>query len=368
MKNTFGNNISFTIYGESHGEEIGVVIDGLPSGIKLDLDFINQQINLRKPHGTISTSRKETDEINIVSGFFNGYTTGTPLTIKFKNQNTISKDYHMELLRPSHGDLVAFLKYHGYQDYRGGGHFSGRITVAIVAAGAICLQLLKMKDIKIASHILKLQEFTDTSFSSNTILLDKQIDKCNQSEFSVIDDNVKELMKSRIEDMRLKKDSCGGVIETCVLNVPHSLGEPYFDSVESVLAKLLFSIGGVKGVEFGLGFDFNNYSGSKCNDELHMVDDHIETISNFNGGINGGITNGMPIRIKTVVKPTPSIAQKQNTVNYLTKENTILEINGRHDPCIVHRARVVIDSMVAIGLVDLIMSEYGKHFFEVKND
>ena len=308
MKSTFGEHIQISLFGESHGAAIGVNINGLAPGIKLDLDLIRAQLNKRKPRGKISTQRQEADEFEIVSGFFNGYTTGTPLCIFIRNQIQHSKDYEATkyLMRPSHADYTAFEKYGGFQDYRGGGHFSGRITAPLVAAGAICLQILKQKGITIATHIA----------------------------------------------------SCKEIEETAIVNMPAGIGEPFFSSIESVLAHLLFSVPAVKGVEFGLGFGFANLFGSQANDPFVMKD-KVCTTTNHNGGINGGISNGMPIMIKTAVKPTPSIYQPQQTVNIQKRENAQLQIHGRHDPAIIHRARVVVDSMVAIGLVDLFADRYG---------
>lgn len=358
MSSIFGKNIKISLFGESHGSVIGVTIDGLKAGIKLDIPYIEKEIQKRKSIASISTPRVEKDEIEIVSGFFNGYTTGTPLTVIVRNENTKSKDYQPELLRPSHADYSAYLKYNGYQDYRGGGHFSGRITLGIVIAGAICKQILENKGVLIGSHLKQVYNIKDFDFSNDEKQLKEEIIKMNQTDFALINENLKEDIISCIEEAKLNKDSVGGIIETAVLNLEGGIGEPFFDSIESVLSHLIFSIPAVKGIEFGKGFALSNMFGSEANDELE-ISDTIKTKTNNNGGINGGISNGMPIIIKTAIKPTPSISQKQSTVNINTKENTVLEIKGRHDPCIVHRARVVVDSMVAIGILDLCMQRYG---------
>lgn len=356
MKSVIGKNITISLYGESHGPAIGVVMDGLPSGILIDTDFMQSQLEKRKPKGKISTQRKEDDDFKILSGVFNGYTTGTPIHIMIENKNQRSQDYHPELPRPSHADYVAHVKYRGYEDYRGGGHFSGRLTAPIVAAGSIALDILKRKDILVGTHIKKCQHIEDRDFNDyeDDILL------CNNKYFACLDEKIEQEMKTHIESIGSSCDSVGGILESCVYNLPIGIGEPYFNSVESVLSQYLFSIGGVKGIEFGLGFDFVNHLGSEVNDELQFVDDKVVTTTNHNGGINGGITNGMPLILKTVIKPTPSIYKKQNTINLDTMENDTLELTGRHDPAIFHRARVVVDSMIALALLDLCIQKYGE--------
>lgn len=356
MKNTFGHNFTVTIFGESHGEAIGCVIDGLVPGIQLDMDFISSVMEKRKAKGRISTQRKEADEIQIVSGYFNGYTTGTPLTILIQNTNTRSQDYEKTKyrLRPSHADYTAHVKYQGFQDYRGGGHFSGRITAPLVAAGAIAMQILKEKGILIGSHILKSKMIEDIPFSKNLNELKSQIELVNTLDFAVLDSDKAEEMKAMIEDTAAQGDSVGGVLESCIFNVPAGLGEPFFDSLESTLSHLLFSVPAVKGVEFGLGFQFADLYGSEANDAIGYANDFY-TKTNHNGGINGGVSNGMPILLRTVIKPTPSIYKQQDTVDLKTHEEVKLQIQGRHDPAIIHRARIVVDSVLAIGILDQLM-------------
>ena len=370
MKNTIGNMIALTVFGESHGAMIGCVIDGLPAGIKVDHDFMLNQIDKRKPHGSISTTRKESDIPNIVSGVFNGVTTGTPVTILMENQNQNSKDYSeiQYIARPSHADYVAYKKYNGYQDYRGGGHFSGRITAPIVASGAIALQMLKSKNIEVGTHILQLHNVYDDAFSQGLHILKEEIEKVNGMQFAVLNDDKQEEMKEVIEQARLQQDSVGGILESAIVGLPVGIGEPFFDSLESVLSHYLFSIGGVKGIEFGSGFDFANMLGSYANDAFTAYDNQIMTLTNHNGGINGGISNGMPVVLKTVIKPTPSITQEQDTVNMQTLENTKLNIVGRHDPAIIHRARVVQDSLIALALVDMLTVVYGTNWWTTCTD
>lgn len=359
MKNTFGNNISLTLFGESHGEAIGAVLDGLAPGIPVDRDEIARYLTLRRPAGKISTSRSEADEFSIVSGVFEGYTTGTPICIIIPNTDTRSRDYSKtaDLARPGHADYTAECKYHGYQDYRGGGHFSGRITAPLVAAGAILISALRAKGIKIGTHIASLAGIRDRRFDESRA--EEEIDALNSSPFALLDPSVEEKMVAEILSAKAELDSVGGVLETMVTGMPAGVGEPWFDSVEGMLSHALFSIPAVKGVEFGGGFALSEMRGSEVNDALRISGDRIITETNNNGGINGGITNGMPISFKVAIKPTPSIARAQNTVNMAKNENAVLELIGRHDPTIVHRARVVVDCVTALVLSDMLAGRYG---------
>ncbi|WP_270459743.1 chorismate synthase [Faecalitalea cylindroides] len=365
MKNNFGTNISMTIFGESHGPCIGITLDGLPAGFKINLERIKEDMEKRKAKGSISTQRHEDDEVEIVSGFFNGYTTGTALTILIQNKNTQSKDYSdiQYRLRPGHADFSAYEKYHGFQDYRGGGHFSGRLTAPIVAAGSICRQILETKNILIGSHIEQLYALHDAPFSNNIDELKKQIQTLNKKEFATLDEQVAQNMEQAILEAKNEQDSIGGILESAIINLPAGMGEPFFDSIESILAHLLFSIPAVKGVSFGAGFQMAAKKGSEANDAF-IMNDTIQTKTNNNGGINGGISNGMPIIIHTCIKPTPSIYKTQETVDYKTKESQTLNIKGRHDPCILHRARIVVDSMIAFGILDLLMSNNANNILE----
>ncbi len=366
MKNTFGNNISITLFGESHGAAIGAVIDGLPAGIKIDDEYIHSQLKKRKPAGKLGTARNETDDYSILSGVFEGKTCGTPLSILIKNENTKSSDYDKTrfLARPGHVDYTAYCKYKGFEDYRGGGHFSGRITAAIVAAGALLTPALKEKGIYIGSHIKSLGKECDRDFDN----LKKDIEQLEGLDFAVLDNDKAQKMKDLILDAGQKKDSVGGVLETAVIGLPAGLGEPWFDSVESLISHAVFSIPAVKGIQFGAAFDMVNSTGSVFNDEFEMKDGKVVTKTNHNGGVNGGITNGMPILFRTAIKPTPSIYMKQETVNFMTKENAEIEIQGRHDPAIIHRARVVIDSMTALVIADLLTGRFGADYLGGKNE
>lgn len=359
MKNTFGNNISLTLFGESHGEAIGTILDGLAPGIPVDEDEIAKYLTLRRPAGTISTARAESDKFRIVSGVFEGFTTGTPICIIIPNTDTRSCDYSKtaSIVRPGHADYTAECKYHGYQDYRGGGHFSGRLTAPIVAAGAILLSALRAKGIRIGTHIASCAGIRDRSFDESNA--ERELDLLDGKHFALLDSSLEEKMVSEILSAKADLDSVGGVLETLVIGTPAGVGEPWFDSVESMLSHALFSIPAVKGVEFGAGFSLADMRGSQANDSFYMSGGRVVTETNNNGGINGGITNGMPIRFKTAIKPTPSIAGRQNTVNIANGENDILELVGRHDPAIVHRARVVVDAVTALVLADMLVGRYG---------
>ena len=358
MKSVIGKNITLALYGESHGEAIGVVVDGLPAGVKIDTDFISAQLEKRKPKGKISTQRQEADQFKITSGVFNGFSTGTPIHITIPNTTQRSGDYQPHFPRPSHADYAAHVKYGGFEDYRGGGHFSGRITAPLVAAGAIAIDVLKSKGITIGTHIKKCQHVVDREFENFA----EDIALCNSRYFATLDEAVGTAMQQHIEAVGAQLDSVGGVLETAVLGLPAGVGEPYFNSLESVLSHYMFSIGGVKGIEFGKGFGFADCLGSTANDGFATDGENVYTTTNNNGGINGGISNGMPVIFRVAVKPTPSIFQPQNTVNLETMENTQLEIKGRHDPAIFHRARVVVDSLTAVALLDLLVQRYGERW------
>ena len=357
MKNTFGNNITITLFGESHGEAIGCVLDGIAPGIEIDEEYIASQMQKRKGINSISTPRREEDKVRILSGVFQGKTTGTPIALMIENQSQQSRDYSQtkDLARPSHADYTAECKYHGFQDYRGGGHFSGRITAPIVAAGAICLKALSRKGIEIGTHISSCGGIKDRDFDN----LSEDIAQLRDEEMPVLCEKASEEMISAIESARNEGDSLGGSLTTAVIGMPVGVGEPWFDTVEGLLAHALFSVPAIKGVEFGSGFEFAHKKGSQVNDEFLCENGRVQTKTNNNGGINGGITNGMPIVFSCAVKPTPSIFKQQHTVNFKTNENAVLSLKGRHDPAIIHRARVVVDSITAITLCDLLVTRFG---------
>jgi len=357
MKNTFGHNVSVTLFGESHGASVGAVVDGLAPGLPVDEDFIAAMLTRRRPQGRISTARQEADRFVIESGVFEGKTTGTPVCIRIPNEDTRSADYTAQrrLVRPGHADYTAACKYHGYEDYRGGGHFSGRITAALVAAGALVIPALAAKGIRVATHVSRLGGVEDRPFEDLCV----DMDRLAAGGFPVLDPSAEAAMTERILIARENKDSVGGVLETVVTGLPVGVGEPWFDTVEGVLSHALFSIPAIKGVEFGDGFALADTTGSAANDAFRVVDGRIVTVTNHNGGINGGITNGMPVVVRCAVKPTPTIGLCQDSVDLIDGTNAQLEAKGRHDPCIVHRAAVVADCVVALALCDLLAGRYG---------
>ncbi len=362
MKNTFGQSVSVTLFGESHGAAIGAVLDGLAPGIPVDTDYIRGQLQKRRPNGKTDTPRVETDEFQILSGVFNGKTTGTPIAIVIPNENTKSSDYNYGVARPSHADYAGYMKYHGYEDYRGGGHFSGRVTAALVAIGAIALSALKRLGINIGTHIIACGGACDTMFMQ-TGSVEKAVLALQDKKFPVISDHAEEQISAKIMNAAKRNDSIGGFIETAITGVVAGVGEPWFDSVEGLLSHALFSIGGIKGVNFGIGVGFGGLLGSSANDEFKYENGKVVTDTNNNGGINGGITNGMPIIFSCAVKPTPSIGKEQQTINFLTKENTKIEIKGRHDPAIIRRICPVVDSVCALVICDLLAQRYGTDIF-----
>lgn len=359
MSSMLGKKIKVSVFGESHGKAIGVVVDSFPPGFEIDLDKVNFEMARRAPGKTkMSTPRQEKDQYEIVSGFFEGKTTGTPLCSIIRNSDTKSGDYSLlkDIVRPGHADLTGKLRYKGFNDYRGGGHFSGRLTAPIVFAGAVAKQILEEKGIYIASHISKLSNIKDKDFDAVNVKYDDIKDLKNMR-LPVLDKSIEKDMEDEILKMRENLDSVGGIIETVVLNMPGGIGSPIFDSVESVIASGMFSIPAVKGVEFGKGFDIANMKGSEANDEYYLENGEIKTYTNNNGGILGGITSGAPITFKVAIKPTPSISQKQKSVNVSTMENSELEIVGRHDPCILPRAAVVVEAVTALCILDLLALE-----------
>lgn len=362
MKNSFGTSITLTVFGESHGEAIGAVLDGIAPGIKIDKEYIDARLNQRRAVGKISTARQEADEYKILSGVFNGYTTGTPIAVVIENRNAASKDYSELKItpRPSHADYTAECKYHGFQDYRGGGHFSGRITAPIVALGAILMRALEEKGIFIGTHIKELHGASDRDFLD----YENDIKMLSGKYFPALSESAEERMVFEIEKAQRDGDSVGGILESVVYGMPVGVGEPFFDSLESVLSHLLFSVPAVKGVEFGAGFAFADMYGSEANDAFGKENGKIVTKTNNNAGINGGISNGMPIIIRTAVKPTPSIFKEQQTLNLQTLEDAALNLTGRHDPAIIHRARAVVDALLALGVADMLTQRFGTDYLK----
>ncbi len=362
MKNTFGNNLTLTLFGESHGEYIGAVLDGITPGIKIDHEEIKRALSRRRPQSPTSTARVEGDEYKIISGEYNGYTTGTPLTIIIPNENKKSEDYSAleNKPRPSHADFAAEMKYHGYQDKRGGGHFSGRITAALVAISGIIMPMLNSKGIFIGTHISKFGEITDSGF----VNMEEDLKVLSKNAFPTLSSEAKERMTEAAEAVRLTGDSIGGILETAVIGMPSGVGEPWFDTVEGLISHAVFSIPAIKGVEFGLGFGFGSATGSEVNDAFYTDGERVLTKTNNNGGINGGITNGMPIIFRSAVKPTPSIFIEQDTVDLSSMENTKIKIEGRHDSTILPRVAPVVDAVTALVIADILIGRFGTDYFK----
>lgn len=357
MSSVWGDNIKLSIFGESHGKAIGISIDGLPPGIELDIEKIKIEMKRRAPgNNRLSTSRLEKDEFEILSGYFNNRTTGTPLSAIIRNTNPKSKDYEKikDFPRPGHGDFTGYKKYFGHNDYRGGGHFSARITAPLVFAGAIGSQILKTKGIIIGSHIKSIGDVEDSSFDF-TEVSPKLLENLKSKRLATIDEGKASLMEKLILDTKEEKDSIGGVVELAVINPTIGIGSPFFHSIESKLSQMIFSIPGVKGIEFGTGFNISKMKGSQANDEFYIEEGKVKTYTNNNGGILGGIANGMPIIFRVALKPTPSIGKTQRTINMVKNENTEIQVDGRHDPCIVVRALPVLEAATAIVILDLLM-------------
>lgn len=352
MNNTFGTHVTLTLFGESHGPEIGCVIDGLRPGLKVDEDWIAHNLSLRRPAGAISTARVEPDPFRIVSGVYRGRTTGTPLCILIPNLDVKNGDYVnlANTPRPGHADYAGAVKYQGCNDPRGGGHFSGRLTAPLVAAGAIFLAALAERGVRVGTHLARCAGVADRPFGD----LAADLDALDRAVFPVLDPEQGEKMKAAVLAAAAAGDSVGGVLETAVLGLPAGLGAPWFDTVEGLLSHALFSIPAVKGVEFGDGFALAEMKGSEANDPFRMEKSRVVTESNRSGGINGGLTNGMPLLFRTAVKPTPSIALPQRTVDLAAGTETELRIQGRHDPCIAPRACVVQTAVTAHVLLDLL--------------
>lgn len=355
MSSTYGDKIKISVFGESHGNGIGVVIDGLPAGVKIDMDRVLVQMARRAPgKDKTATPRLEKDFPNVLSGMLDNTLTGAPLCAVIENTNTRSGDYSnlLSCPRPGHSDYAAFVKYNGANDIKGGGHFSGRITAPIVFAGTVCRQILEQKGIKIAAHIASIGNVNDESFNPVEIE-DSLIEKLNLSAFALIDDSAEQKMRDEVEKARTSLDSVGGTIECAVTGIEAGIGDPMFDGVEGVIAKAVFGVPAIKGIEFGKGFELAKMRGSQSNDPFRYKDGKVVTETNNMGGILGGITNGMPVIFRAAVKPTPSISQKQKTVDLQKKENAELEIHGRHDPCIVPRAVPVIEAVTAIAIINM---------------
>lgn len=347
----------YSIFGESHGSAIGVVLEQVPPGLVLDREAISKEMARRAPgKSPLSTARKEADVPEILSGVFDGKTTGTPLCAIIHNSDHHSKDYAKTrfLARPSHGDYTGFVRYQGCNDYRGGGHFSGRLTAPLVFAGAVAKQLLAQRGITVGAHISQIGTVKDTSFAA-TQLTTTLFQTLSEKAFPTVDDQAGAAMQAEILQAREELDSIGGAIQCAVLGLPVGVGSPDLGcNVEGVLAQHLFAVPAVKGISFGAGFAFASMRGSAANDPFYMDGGQVKTRTNHSGGVNGGISNGMPVLFQVAIRPTPSIGQEQNTINFSTMEDAKLTIQGRHDPCIVHRAVPVIEAAAALAICELL--------------
>ncbi len=347
----------YSIFGESHGSAIGVVLEQVPPGLVLDREAISKEMARRAPgKSPLSTARKEADIPEILSGVFEGKTTGTPLCAIIHNSDHHSKDYAKTrfLARPSHGDYTGFVRYQGCNDYRGGGHFSGRLTAPLVFAGAVAKQLLAQRGITVGAHISQVGTVKDTSFAA-TELTPTLFQTLSEKAFPTVDDQAGAAMQAEILQAREELDSIGGAIQCAVLGLPVGVGSPDLGcNVEGVLAQHLFAVPAVKGLSFGAGFDFAAMRGSQANDPFYMENGQVKTRTNHSGGVNGGISNGMPILFQVAIRPTPSIGREQDTINFSTMEDAKLTIQGRHDPCIVHRAVPVIEAAAALAICELL--------------
>jgi chorismate synthase len=348
---SIGQRYVFTSFGESHGKCIGAVVDGCPAGLELEEKDIQKMLDLRKPgQSIVTTQRKEEDKVEIISGVFRGYTTGAPIAMIVWNQNQRSRDYENLTLkpRPGHSDYPAYIKYHGFNDFRGGGRFSGRLTATFVMAGAIARKLL--------SQTIGIETYSYTCQVGRIKMMDHATYKMKKAMYSndvrCPDSKVAEKMRAVILSARKSGDSVGGIIESITTNIPVGLGEPIFGSLESDLSKALFSIPAVKGVEFGSGFYGSALTGSKNNDAYIIKNGKVVTRTNNAGGILGGLSTGMPLVLRVAFKPASSIAKEQQTVDLKTKKSASLVVQGRHDPCVVPRAPPVVDSLVSIVLAD----------------
>lgn len=352
MSCSFGEKLKITVFGQSHSEAIGVVIDGIPAGKKLDLEKIKQFMARRSPADkSYATKRSEADEFVIVSGLLDGVTCGAPLCAMIKNTDAKSADYSRirAVPRPSHADFTAFMKHNGFNDVRGGGNFSGRMTAPVCFAGAVAMQLLEEQNIYIGAHIEYLSDTCDSKFDAVKVTAE-ELNSVKEKDFPVIKDKVKALMLEEIEEAAKDGDSVGGCIECAVVGMPVGIGEPIFNGLESEISRAVFSVPAVKGIEFGRTLDH----GSENNDPFTVIDGQIKAETNNHGGILGGLSSGMPLIFHVTIKPTPSIGKPQKTVNLETVKPTKLEIGGRHDPCIVPRAVPCIEAAAALAIINLI--------------
>jgi len=354
MSSTYGENLKLSIFGQSHGPAIGMVLDGIPAGLPVDKNRLQEFLNRRAPgQNNWSTPRREEDQPEFLGGLLDGFTCGAPIAAVIHNKNTHSGDYAnlKDCPRPGHADYTAQIKYGGFQDAAGGGHFSGRLTAPLCIAGGLCRQWLEEMGIRISARIVSIGGVGDET----------EYDPCNppleliRQDFPVLSPAAGEVMRQKIAEVRSESDSVGGIIECWITGLPAGLGEPMFGGVENRIAQIVYGIPAVKSLDFGIGYAAGYARGSQCNDAYTIVDGTIRTKTNYSGGILGGITNGMPVIFQTAIKPTPSISLQQQSVSLSRMDEQPLNIKGRHDPCIVPRAVPVVEAAAAIAIYDLIL-------------
>lgn len=360
MASVYGSKLKLSVFGESHGEGIGVVIDGFPAGLKLDFDYIEAFMKRRAPGGSFSTKRREADIPRIMSGVSEGYTNGYPICAIIENTNQHSSSYQkkMTVPRPSHADFAASVKYGEHVELHGGGHFSGRLTAPLTFAGALCSLYLANRGIKISAHIKQMLDVCDSAFDADVI--SEQFAALKAGSFPTIDAATGERFAEIINEAQSRGDSVGAKLECAAIGLPVALGEHMFESVEAEISQMMFAIPAVKGIEFGAGFDFCKGYGSELNDAYEYKNGEVVTKTNNCGGIVGGMTTGMPLVFSVVVKPTPSIFTEQDSVDLEKKENTVLKIEGRHDPCIAVRAVPVVEACCAVAITELMLKADGR--------
>lgn len=354
MSSTYGENLKLSIFGQSHGPAIGMTLDGIPAGLPVNVDVLQEFLNRRAPgQNDWSTPRREEDRPEFLGGLLDGYTCGAPIAAVIYNKNTRSEDYAnlKDCPRPGHADYTAQVKYGGFQDAAGGGHFSGRLTAPLCIAGGLCKQWLETMGIHIAARILSIGGEAD-EFEMNPLA--PQLELIN-ADFPVVSSASGKRMRTKISQVREQGDSVGGIIECYITGLPAGLGEPIFGGVESRIAQIVYGIPAVKSVGFGAGYSTGHMQGSQCNDAYIIEEDRVKTLTNYAGGILGGITTGMPVIFQAAIKPTPSICIPQQSISLSRNESAMLTVTGRHDPCIVPRAVPVIEAASAIAIFDLIL-------------
>ncbi len=358
MSSELGNNLKITIFGESHGTAIGMTMDGVPAGEAVDAAEIYAFMERRMGGKRFSTARKEADLPHFLSGVRDGVTTGSPICAVIENTNVRSKDYSAleNKPRPSHADYPAWVKYGGFADARGGGHFSGRLTAPLCAAGAICKQMLARRGIFVGAHIASVGQIADARYDPVSVTAE-ELALAGSRAFPVLDEAAGEAMQAEIAAAAAEKDSVGGVVECAIVGLPVGLGEPLYGGVENRLSSAIFGLGAVRGIEFGDGFAAATMRGAQHNDPYCIENGRVRTKTNRHGGVLGGITSGMPVVFRVAFKPTPSIAQPQQTVDLAKMEETTITIEGRHDPCIVPRAVPCVEAIAAIIAMDLLLEK-----------